>query len=183
VTLSEAFATPGESQQINRQIPARQGYQITAAKLESVIGSSVPNLQIRIAPDRHAAVVTGELSSERSLLTRNGPLPQLTFRALLTEERRTLHRHAPVRVTATMAATGPTVLTLPHDPCDCCDVQRQYSLELRDGDRMIWRDSHLPNHTAVTIRNRPYLLTATPAGNQVRIELTEAHFTGTVPNH
>lgn len=77
-------------------------------------------------------------------------------------------------VTATMAVAGSTVLTLPRTPCDCCEVQRQYRLELRDGARVIWRDSRLPNNTPVIIQNRPCTLTATPVGDQVRIDLIEA---------
>ncbi|OAI45204.1 hypothetical protein AYO44_13020 [Planctomycetaceae bacterium SCGC AG-212-F19] len=178
VTLSEAFTTQeGTTQPINRQIPAQQGYQITAAKLPPISDSGAHNLQIKIASDRHSALLTGELVKESNFLKKNGPLPQLTLRAQLTEERRTLHRCPAVMVTATLGATGSTVLTLPRTPCDCCDHQRQYQLELRDGERVIWRDSRLPNNTPVTIHNRPCTLTATPVGDQVRIDLIEARLT------
>jgi hypothetical protein len=46
-------------------------------------------------------------------------------------------------------------------------------LELRDGDRIVWPESQLPHSAPLTIQDRHCFLTATVAGSQVRIEVTE----------
>ena len=50
----------------------------------------------------------------------------------------------------------------------------QLTLELRAGERIILKESQLPRGLPITIKNRPFILTATQVGDQVRVELVEA---------
>lgn len=71
------------------------------------------------------------------------------------------------------AVPGVSIVNLPAAPCDCSGVQRQFRLELREGERVIWQDSRLPKDAPVVLQGRRCALTATVIGDQVRIEVSE----------
>jgi PKD repeat protein len=174
VTVTEAFGAQGcDSQPIERQIPARPGYEIAAVRIAEPIGPErARNLAVRVAPDKGSAILSGELfACAGTIVQRNQALPPLPIRLQLTEERRTLIAKPTMPVTTMVPMPGSTVVTLPSMPSCCANMQRQFHMELRDGDRVIWQDSRLPNNVTVTVGNHRYALTATPIGDQVRIDL------------
>jgi hypothetical protein len=78
---------------------------------------------------------------------------------------------AAVPVTGALTAPGSAMLTLPPMPADWIDAKRQVQLELRVGENVVWRDSHLPKNAPVAISGKQFSLTATPQGNQMRVDL------------
>jgi PKD repeat protein len=175
VMLTETFTAPtGDIQAIYRTIPARQGYEITAAQPVATNSSKLHNLQMNVSPDRQAVILTGELLKEEGGLTQtNLPQSPVPIAIHLSEERKTLLACPTVPATATLTVPGSSVLTLPTTPCNCTDRKRQFHFELRDGDHVIWQGSQLPTNALVSIGNRHYVLTATPIGDQVRIDLQD----------
>lgn len=176
VTITEAYmGHDGAAQPINRRIPARQGYEVAAVRLaEPVASDRAANLTVKVAPDKRSALLTGDLLCNPGLVVqKNLAPPPLPIRLQLSEERRTLITTPTLPVTTTLNLPGSSVVTLPPAPCDCANIQRQFHLELRQGDQVVWQDSRLPNNALVTVGNRRYTLTATPLGDQVRIDLAE----------
>jgi PKD repeat protein len=175
VPVTEAFPpqSTAAEHKIDRQIPARQGFAITAAHFEPVSGKGGKDLRLQIAPDRRSVRLTGVLVRETGKARRGADPAGLMLRVLLTQERRTPVARPAVPVTATLGVPGAALLALPPLPADWKDPQRRLRLELRDGDRTVWQESQLPRGATATLLNRRCKLTATPLGDQVRIELVE----------
>jgi hypothetical protein len=175
VTVAEAF--PPQSKEavhrIDRQIPARHGFAISAARLQQAPDRGVRNLRVEVASDRRSARLTGELVNETGGVLSKGAAPSLVAQVLLTQERRSPVTRPAVPVSATLAVPGTALLALPSLPGDWVDPQRQVRLELREGDRVVWQESQLPRAAAVTVHNRRYNLTAVSLGSQIRVELVE----------
>jgi PKD repeat protein len=171
-TLPPEFKGP--VYRFDRQIPAKAGYEITAARWEPLSQQGANGVNLQIAPDRRSAHLTGELINESSGLFKRAPTPpSLLVRAFLAQERRVPDQRAAIPVTTALAVPGSVLLPLPSLPECWIDPQRQLRLEMRDGDRLVWQESQLPRATPVTIQNRRCLLSATRLGDQVRIELSE----------
>ncbi|MBL8799877.1 MAG: PKD domain-containing protein [Planctomycetia bacterium] len=174
VTVTEGYTGTADKQNIKRAIPARQGYEVVEARLEPITTSNLKNLQVKVAADRKSALLTGELLKPAAgLLAKGRPAQPTRIDTRLVEEKHSPLVRPATPVTAALSVPGSAVLSLPAMPSDCVNNQRQYRLELRDGDRVIWHESRLPQNVPVTIQNRRCTLTATPIGDQVRIDLLE----------
>ncbi|HEV3203388.1 MAG TPA: PKD domain-containing protein, partial [Gemmataceae bacterium] len=156
-----------------RQVAAKQGFEVKEARLDPVNDQSVRNLEVRVASDRQSVRVLGELVRETGFLKKNSNSPSLMVRVLLTQERRVSESHPPLPVTGTVCIPGSLLLGLPPLPENWMDARRDLRIELHDGDKIAWPDSALPRNTPVTLQNRKCTLTATNLGNQVRIDLVE----------
>jgi hypothetical protein len=178
ITLAEAFPPNSKDaiHRIDRPIPARQGYTITAARLLDGAERAARNMRVQVNPDGRSVHLTGELVREAS-----SPGANAVVRVLLTQERRTQVSRPTVPVTATLTVPGAALVNLPPLPADWADAQRQIRLELRDGDRILWQQAQLPRSTTVTVRNQPCTLNAVPLGSQVRLDLTENRATSQRP--
>jgi PKD repeat protein len=158
----------------DRQIPAKQGFSITDARLEPVNDKGSRNVNVKIADDKQSVHLTGELVKDGGgLFNRSTPLPSLLMRVILTQQRQVPVKRPPIPVTGTLTAPGAVVLSLPPLPSTWTEPQRQLRLELRDGDRVVWPEGQLPHAAALTLNNRPCTLTATGLDSQVRVELAE----------
>lgn len=179
-TVPVSLAFPPDSKDavlgIDRQIPARQGYEILEARLQPVNDPAARNLRVIVASDRRSAQLAGELVRQagRSPARKPGPAPTVLARVQLIQERRTPVSRPPVSVTTTLTVPGSSLLSLPALPPGWVDPQRQLRLELRDGDRLVWQESQLPRGVPVQLQNRRCTLTALPYGNQVRVDLVTA---------
>jgi PKD repeat protein len=176
VSVTETFtAGNSPSQPISRQIVARQGFEISAAVIERVSGQGGKDLHVQLSADRRSAQLTGRLERDvLGLLRKNHTQPTLVVKLLVTEERRTRVKQPAIPLSTTLTLPGTATMALPPTPCDWSDVQCQLRLELHDGDQVVWPEAPLPRNAYLTLRNRRYVLNATPAGGQVRIDLAEA---------
>jgi hypothetical protein len=177
-----------------RQVMARPGYQIKdvhipvakgppvqmqnqaemAVDPALVKGGNVRNLKLQMAPDHRSVRLTGELMKPAALGKGAAAVPNVELPVVLVEERRTAAQRPATPVTATLTAPGSAMLMMPPLPADWVDAHRQTRLELRAGNQVVWQESGLPRGSAVTINNRRFLLTATPVGGQLRVDLTDA---------
>lgn len=158
----------------DQKVPAQQGYEITGARWEPVSDVGARGLALKVAEDRLSVHLTGELVKQSgSLFNRNPSAPTLIVRTILTLERRAPEMRVPVPVATTLSVPGSVLIPLPPLPANWINPRRQMSLELRDGDKVIWHESQLPRGAIVRVGNRGCLLNATPLNNQVRLELTE----------
>lgn len=175
VTITEGYTgANGDKQPIKRAIPARQGYDIVEVRMEPTTSSVLRNMQVKVAPDRKSALLTGELlKPDGGLLPKGRPAQPTRIETRLVEEKRSPVVRPATPVTAALTVPGSTILSLPAMPCDCVNSQRQYRLELRDGSGIVWQESRLPQNAPITVQNRRCTLTATPIGDQVRIDLLE----------
>jgi PKD repeat protein len=201
--FSEPFpaAMKGEVAPFGKQATARPGFRIKDVHVPAahgpglqmqnqtellldpalVKGGTVRNLKLLMSPDRGSVRLTGELVKPAGLGKRGTPAPNVELPVVLVEERRTAAQRPATPVTATLTAPGSAMLMLPPLPADWVDPQRQMRLELRAGDRIVCQESVLPRGKVVTINNRPYLLSATPVGGQLRVDLAPAR-PGTSPS-
>jgi hypothetical protein len=136
-----------------------------------VKGGSVRNLKLQMSPDRRSVRLTGELLKPAGL-GKGGVVPNVELPVVFVEERRVAAQRPETPVTATLTAPGSAMLTMPTLPPDWVDARRQMRLELRAGNQIVCQESSLPRGKAVTINNRPYLLTVTPARGQLKVDLT-----------
>jgi PKD repeat protein len=134
------------------------------------------NLRLQLAPDRQSVKLTGELVKDAAVEKGKAALPGVALPLVLTEQRRIPAQQS--QIGGTMALTVPSganpsggSMALPPLPADWVDAQRKVRLELRDGDKVLWQGSDLPNNASVTLGQKRCLLTATRSGDQVRINL------------
>jgi hypothetical protein len=170
VTVSEAFP-PGSKdavRKIDRQVPARPGFQITAARVQPMTDAGAKNLRVEVAKDGRSARLLGELPRPTGKGTAT-----LLAKVMTTQERRTPVSRPPVAVTATTTVPGNVVMALPPLPEGWVEAQRQVRLELRENDRVVWQGSQLPRGVPVQMHGRRCTVTAGQTGGQVRVELTE----------
>src|SRR5262249_1515729 len=102
VTVAESFnpQNKGTVQAINRQVSARQGYEITEARLEPVSGKGGKDLRLQVASDRRSVTLTGELTKESgSLIHHHTTAGNLVVKIVMTQERRTRVSRPPIPVT------------------------------------------------------------------------------------
>jgi hypothetical protein len=186
---------------VDRQAPAKPGYEITDVRLGSANGQAprlqgkpemafdapsacrgAKNLKVQLASDRRSVHLIGDLVKDDSLMKVNAPLPHLVVPVVIEEQKKTPVTRAAVPVAGTLTAPGSALLALPPVPADWIDTKRQVQLELRVGDQMVWHDSHLPKNALVTLPAGRFLLTATPQGSQMRVDLTKATGGGVAGN-
>jgi hypothetical protein len=158
---------------IDRQLPARPGYEITAAQLQPVADEAARNVRVQVGPDRQSVRLTGELIRQTEGVLRKPVHTCLLVKVLLTQERRTPVTRPAVAMTSTVSVPGSVLLALPPLPDRWVDAHRDVRLEVRDGDRLVWQESQLPRGVPVLIQNRRCTLTAVPLGNQVKVDLVE----------
>jgi PKD repeat protein len=157
----------------DRRIQARPGFTVTEARLKTVQDNGSRNVALQLQPDRLAVRLTGELARATGLLSRRAPLPNLVVQVVLKQEKQSPATRAPVQLAATLEAPGAALLTLPPVPADWANVQRTIRLALQEDGRVVWQETQLPAGAPVVLQNRPYKLSATVAGEQVRVELAE----------
>jgi PKD repeat protein len=176
VAVSATFPpnSKDEVYRFDRQVPARQGYQITSARMETVSERGSRNLDLRVATDHQSAHLSGELVKEGGLLKINTLPPSALVRVFLTQERRVPQTRGPIPVTGTLWETGAATLCLPPWPASWVEPQRQLQVTLRDGDQVIWQGSQRAQNVPVMLRGQPHVLTVTSTDSQVRIELAAA---------
>jgi PKD repeat protein len=192
-TFSETFPPQAKDDvyRFTRQAPARPGFAIKDVRVRTnagpgtslggqpqlaidpkdVTAAGARNLSLQLVQDGRLVQLGGELFRDASL--KRGTAPAVRVPVVLTQEKRTSVSRPPVPVSATLTVPGTAVLALPPLPADWVDAKRLYRLELQDGERVVWQDAQLPRNKPVTVQKRRCLLTAAPAGDQVRIDLVE----------
>lgn len=195
-TFADAMppSSPESIYRISKQVPADTGYTITDVKLPlppgrptlslqgktemlldpAMLGiKNARNLRLQVAADRRSVQLTGELVRETGMLKRNAPAPTVALPVQLVQERRVPATRSAVPMTAMLTVPGSAILNLPPLPTDWVEPRRQARVELREGERVLWQESQLNRNALVTVHNKRCIVTATPTGNQVRIDLVE----------
>lgn len=149
----------------------------TILKAEFATKSDSPwikNAKVIISPEKTKAIVSGELHKPATP-PREGPaLPAWSVEVVLHLER----HHPPQRLSDAMAVRlalpGTTVVKIPALQPGWMSKQRQLDLNLMEGDQSMWQSAGLPRNALVRLQGRLWRITATEAGDQLRIEATQA---------
>jgi hypothetical protein len=153
-------------------IPARAGFQITGAQVEQVV--NLTNVKAEITPDHQQIKVTGQQVRPTGLLQlpRN-QAPQAVVQVKMTEQRQMPATALPIDPVE-MMTTVPGSTLLPVAKLDAGWVMKQqtFGVTLRDGDKVVWQSSQVPASGTVLFQNRPCQVSATLAGEQIRVDLT-----------
>ncbi len=193
-TFQDVFpvAEAGDVYHFTHQVPAKSGCVITDIHLGSADGPGLQgqtailidpgslqtpaaeNLRLQLAPDRRSATLTGDLLRKPKDQTGETLPSRLNIPVVLDEEKHTHASRNAVSVTSTIQLPGSTVMGLPPLPADWTNAQRQFVVELLDGDKSVWKSSALPIDTAVAIRGQNYHLTAHLDGVRLQIALAPA---------
>ncbi len=167
-TVSAAIPLNGRNDpaSIERAIAATPGFEIVAVELRESRNQNVEKAAWQIAGDKKTVKVTAKI------LRMSTPTSAvLNERFLVTERRKKPATREPIPVAGTMVAPGAASMLLPPVPDDWAEVKRQYALELRQSERLLWQGAQLPGSVPVTINGRPYVLNATTSGERVQVNL------------
>ena len=151
-------------------------YQIIAVDVTNKTDPRVKNVAIRVTPDRKNYVVTGQLVRPPSWGLHKVPLGA----AWLAEVKLGLERRSAAKVlpqepiTVSMKDVGTTAIPIPPLPANCQVQQKQLSLELKDGNRVVYSGPTPPAGTQVMLKNRPVRLTAREANGQLVLDVADA---------
>ncbi len=145
------------------------GFEVSAARFLGPVQD--PHLKaapvLRVAADKKAHL-TGELVKVPNTASK------WVAQAVLTLERRsgTMPRQGPETAVA-LTAPGTTWLPMPPLGGGWVSRQRTLTLKLLDGDRTMWQGTQMPQGQEIIVRGRRFRVTATEAGDKLRIDLTE----------
>jgi hypothetical protein len=156
---------------LNAVIAADNGYQIVSATV--VKADHVNNALAEVSPDHQKVKLTGQQTRPTSLLRlpHNTP-PAALIQLALTQARQTAPQQLAVDPVETMLPV-PGTASLPVPKLDSGWVLRQqsFSVELRDGDRVVWQCSQLPASGVAMLQGRQCQLNASLVGDQVHIDV------------
>jgi hypothetical protein len=164
-----AMKRQSASQKVERRIAARTGSIITKAELGPV-DPAFKKLTVQITPDKRFAIVSGEAAmSSEMMKSPNVP----TVPVVLSQERQTTLNAPPTESTAALTPGSIAVLPMPATSNDSA-VQRQMTLEIRDGTRALWQEALPAKSNSLYWRNQRWLVQATAQGNELRLQLVPA---------
>jgi PKD repeat protein len=137
---------------------------------------SVRNLHLEVADDRQSVRLTGDLV--RDPAHRDDPCG-MVLPVVLREQKRVSMDLKAQEVTAVVALPengSPSSVMLPFPPLakTCEKAQRNLTLQLRDGDQVVWQDTQLTKSAIATLQKRRFVVTATKMSDQVRVDMIEA---------
>src|SRR5262249_22448872 len=89
----------------------------------------------------------------------------------LTQEKRTLWTPAPAHLSKHLSPTEPMQWQLPPVPGNGVLKQRQITLEVREGSRVVRPNGPVPQNVDIPLKTRRWRLNAVQQGDQVRLDL------------
>jgi PKD repeat protein len=160
----------GQTKPFERTIAAQHGHRYAAAELAGPPPAGVRNVAVQISPDRTQVKVTGELLPATAKPGQSKPA-MVALPLSLKTEKQSADGRKPVDSSAPLAVPGTTVLPLAALPANWVNPKRQVTLDLRYGAQSLMKSAAFPYTNALMMGNRTYTLTATLAGDQVRIDV------------
>lgn len=148
------------------------GYEIVSAKLaKPATEAFVKNVQIEIAPDKSKVRLSGQLvkAAQKS----SQPLKWVPTLALSLERRSRPVVKTSDPIVTNLNVPGTTVLPLPKLTSGWEVTSKKLSLELRDGPSIVYRGTQLPSGATVKLKSRSCRVTATEAGDHLRLDVTD----------
>jgi hypothetical protein len=166
-------------QKIERRVAARTGAVINKAELGQV-DPAFKNLKIQISADRRFATISGEAAMTQDMMkSPNHP----TIAVLVTQERQMKMSAPPAEVTTALTPGSVAVLPMPTAVGEQAGVQRQMSLEIRDGGKVLWQDSLPAKSNGLYWRNQRWVVQAAAHGNDLRLQLVPSGSPVSSPNN
>lgn len=186
-TVAVAFPPKeqGNSYKFTAERPAEPGHQIKEAHFaQAPADQRVKGLALKIAPDGQKVVLSGELTRTPGVLHRTAPTPQWVVQIVMTQQRRArpiLRQEEPEG--QWLNVPGSTYLPIRKPPDGWESKFHKVTLELHEGNQVLWQNAELPRNATVQIRNRTYRVTAVEAGDQLRVDVVEVRTgPGTIGN-
>ena len=174
-------AEKGATTKVSLDIPARDGFTVAAVKFAhdpAKDANVVRNARVDVLPDRKGVRLTCEL-----IKNPKGPLYWTAPLVLNLEKRSAPEARNMAPVYAAVAVPGRTLLPVATPQGRWTSQQHSLTLQMQDGDKMIWQTTQLPRTDQFLLRGRQYRLTATEIGNQVQVQIDEVRpGTGPVVN-
>lgn len=157
------------------------GYQIVDAKFaRPITDAAVRTPVLTISPDKTKVVLTGELVKPGGIMAwqKNAPRLRWTPTIALTLERRGAStQKSSDPIAADLSLPGTTLIPLPKMGSHWDIKTTTFNLELRDGDKVVFKDNKLPISSLVQFKSHPYRVSAVRDANQVRLEVIDAKAT------
>jgi hypothetical protein len=152
-------------------IGADQGCQIMDARL--VQAANVKDAKVEITPDRQQIKLTGQIVRPTTFLRLpHTQPPPAVLQLAMTQERQMPVVALPVEpVGDSFTVPGSTLLPVPKLDSGWVMKQQTLSIELRDGDRVVWQAAQFPATGTVLVQGRQLRASAALSGEQVRVDL------------
>lgn len=177
ITTTRTVSVPFPAQSHDASVPlntiitAENGFQIASATV--VRADHVNNPQANISPDHLQVKLTGQQTRPTNLLRipHTTPPPALILLTLTQVRQMPPQQFAMDPVESMLALPGSALLPIPKLDAGWTLTQQNLSVELRDGDHVVWQSAQLPAGGVVLLQGRQCQVNATVAGDQVRIDL------------
>ncbi|MCI0683450.1 MAG: PKD domain-containing protein [Gemmataceae bacterium] len=163
-----------------REFAVAQGWIIANVKLVPPGKEQVRGLKAEVLQAGARLRVSGELVKPKNVLTKKVAAPQCVVGVHLTLVRRS----GPVTmatdaVAFELMAPGSTPLPVPPPPAGLEVQGRRFTLEIKDGQQVVWNTPGLPTAAPVAMKSRLMRVTAVEQGHQLRVDVVEAK--GVIP--
>jgi hypothetical protein len=175
--LHPQIAFPGNvsagAYDFNVQVPVRAGCRIRSAALAPwcLKSPAVQNARAAASPDGTKVILTGRLLRQGGGLLKKGAAPTWVACVDVALERPGAPAvQRPESMAAILNLSMPTMLAIPQ-PQGVQVLRQSLSLDVTDGSRPTMQRLTVPGTATVVLQNRPWQMTATQQGNQVRVEV------------
>jgi PKD repeat protein len=155
-----------------KEIHTEHGFVVKGVQVVDAHNAS--GVKAQVSADSQKITLTGLLQRPTNLL--NVPVKEAPQGVIILTEK--LQKTLPVAtctpdmVAGTLSVPGSALLTVPRLPPSWVATQETMTVELHDGDQVLWRAGKLPVTADVVVHGRPCHVSATLAGEQVRVDVT-----------
>jgi len=155
----------------SRTIDASRGFAITKAELPKNLPAGVKSATAEISKDGKTVTVKGEVAAAKMSAAAKGQAAMPSLALNYHEERQSQVGRPESTIPVTLQVPGSTKVPLAAVPRDWKSMKRDVRLEIRDGTKPLFSANALPNNSPIVVGGRPYTVTATQMGEEVRIDI------------
>jgi hypothetical protein len=148
------------------------GFQVKSVQVVNAVNAT--GVKAEITPDGRQIRLTGQLVRPTGILKIPLQAPPQAVVVLKVNEEKVLpaSTHTPDMVAGTMTVPGAALLSMPKLATGWVLQRQSVSVEVHDGDRVVWQSSQVPAAGIVLFQNRQCRVNASLSGDQVRVDLT-----------
>jgi hypothetical protein len=162
----------GATWAFRQDFPAAPGFQVTDARLARPASSpAVKDVKVEVNKEKNKVTVSGQMVKSGG---GNAPPPVWVAELAITQEKLGALCKRPVQSVAAPLREGPVFIPLPRVEAGWSMKGRQIGLDVLEGTQVVQQSPRLPARFTIMRHNRPWLVTATEVGDQVRVEVTAA---------
>lgn len=146
-------------------VPAAPGYVITAFERLEQRNENIDKVDWKIVRE-------GQLLKGQCAIKKGADRAVLQEKLVIVEQRRDKMQPEPTIVTGVLPVPGVVTLSLPSSPEDWSDFKRTITIQVFDGDKLLWQSESLPTGQSLSLGGRSYTLSGSLLKDRLTLQLS-----------